>query len=150
LIFHGSGIKEESSGYLFLGKSGCGKSTMLKIWRRENKNVNIQDENVIIRRIRDSFSAFSLPGYSAKTESRFDGAKLKKIFFLHHTNKNSLKKLDPSLASYLLLRSSNFHLSIRSLDSLLNFCKGLASDVPCYSLGFKPDSNVVNFLRKIH
>jgi len=149
LIFHGSGVREGDNGYLFLGKSGCGKSTMLKIWKRENENINIRDENVIIRRIGNSFSLFSLPGYAAKVDLHFDGTEIKKIFFLRHASKNYAKKIDPSSAPYLLLRNSNFHLSIQSLDSLLGFCRGLASNIPCYSLGFRPDSNIINFLRKI-
>jgi len=134
LIVHGSAVRDADKVYLFLGRSGCGKSTMLKIWKRENKNTIIQDENVIIRGVNNSFLVFSLPGYTINANPLFDGAKLKKIFFLHHANKNTVKELNPLSATHLLLRNSNFQLSVKSLDTLLSFSERLTSGGACYSL----------------
>lgn len=147
-IFHSSAVVENNKSYLFIGPRGSGKSTMAKIWSDKEKSL-IQDESIIIQKAKGTFLDFPTPGFRTNLRPPFNGTRIDKIFFLYHSKKNEARQLKPSKASYLLLGNSAFHSVVAPLDHYIEFCKELASQVPCYSLGFVPNSRIVDFIRRI-
>jgi len=152
MILHSSGIVDDGKAYLFIGGPGAGKSTMAELWRQAGGKM-LQDEKIIVRKNKGSFLAFSIPGYGGTNlKPAFKGIKIEKIFFIYHSQKNEIKQLNSSGATYHLLRNGSgalFYLGIDSLDWYIRFCKELALRIPCYSLGFVPDRKVIDFIREI-
>ncbi len=66
-LFHSSVVSYEGRGYMFLGKSGTGKSTHSSLWLRYIKDTKlVNDDNPVVRRMPDGFYVFGSP-WSGKT-----------------------------------------------------------------------------------
>lgn len=67
LLFHSSVIEKEGKGYLFLGKSGTGKSTHSRLWLEHIPDTSLlNDDNPVIRIIDGKAFAYGSP-WSGKT-----------------------------------------------------------------------------------
>jgi len=151
IIFHGSGIIDKESACLFIGESGQGKTTMAKLWDKAGGMV-LHDEKIIVKKEKDHFYAFSMPGHESNIKSTFSGAKISKIFFIYHSRSNQAKKIASTEAARSLLKNGSgslFFLSGDSLDGYIQFCKQLADRISCYSLGFVPNGEIIDFIRGI-
>ena len=66
-LFHAAVISFEGKGYMFLGKSGTGKSTHSSLWLRHIEGTElVNDDNPVVRRLPDGFYLFGSP-WSGKT-----------------------------------------------------------------------------------
>lgn len=148
-LFHACGVVDGSSSYLFLGHSGCGKSTMAGLW--QNEAVVLHDDLIPVRKVDRSYSAFPMPGYNTGLGRRFSqGVPISKIFFIHHSSRNKISQKTGILAStLLLLRSIQTVPDLNITKNIQRFCARLAKKIPCYSLGFVPDKKVLDFVRKV-
>ena len=66
-LFHSSVVSLEGYGYMFLGKSGTGKSTHSSLWLKHIEGTAlVNDDNPVVRRMPDGFYVFGSP-WSGKT-----------------------------------------------------------------------------------
>jgi len=66
-LFHSSVVSCAGYGYMFLGKSGTGKSTHSSLWLKHISGTElINDDNPVVRRMPDGFYVFGSP-WSGKT-----------------------------------------------------------------------------------
>lgn len=66
-LFHSSVVSCGGYGYMFLGKSGTGKSTHSSLWLKHIEGTElINDDNPVVRRMSDGFYVFGSP-WSGKT-----------------------------------------------------------------------------------
>jgi len=66
-LFHSSVVSYAGYGYMFLGKSGTGKSTHSSLWLKHIDGTElINDDNPVVRRMPDGFYVFGSP-WSGKT-----------------------------------------------------------------------------------
>ena len=66
-LFHSSVVSCAGFGYMFLGKSGTGKSTHSSLWLKHiNGTELVNDDNPVVRRMPDGFYVFGSP-WSGKT-----------------------------------------------------------------------------------
>lgn len=66
-LFHSSVVSYQGYGYMFLGKSGTGKSTHSSLWLKHIKGTElVNDDNPVVRRLSDGFYVFGSP-WSGKT-----------------------------------------------------------------------------------
>ena len=66
-LFHSSVVSYEGRAYMFLGKSGTGKSTHSSLWLRYIEGTElVNDDNPVVRRTDDGFCVFGSP-WSGKT-----------------------------------------------------------------------------------
>ena len=66
-LFHSSVISCEERAYMFLGKSGTGKSTHSSLWLKHIEGTAlVNDDNPVVRRMPDGFYVFGSP-WSGKT-----------------------------------------------------------------------------------
>ncbi len=67
LLFHSSVVVHEGKAYLFLGKSGTGKSTHTSLWVKHIPGSRLlNDDNPVVRILPDGVSVFGSP-WSGKT-----------------------------------------------------------------------------------
>lgn len=66
-LFHSSVVSYEGRAYMFLGKSGTGKSTHSSLWLKYIEGTElVNDDNPVVRRMPDGFYVFGSP-WSGKT-----------------------------------------------------------------------------------
>ena len=150
VTLHGCGIVLEDKGILFLGESGAGKSTLARMWDQENGVDILSDDRVIVRKQGSQFRVYGTPWHGEATFGSPREAKLERIFFLKHGQKNSLKEMkgiDP--LSHLLTCSFPPLWDSQAMEFILEFFSHLATKVPCQELSFRPEKSVLALVKKI-
>jgi hypothetical protein len=150
-MFHACGVVDGANGYIFLGESGLGKTTIAKLWLKNNAKV-INDDRLIIYKQRGSFIITSGEIFRKDTCDTYSGprkAALKKIFFLKHGVKNELIARNYRDAFEQMLKDSlTLDWNKEMLKNMLSFYLDLANSIKCYDLEFVPDSSCIDFIRE--
>ena len=102
-LFHSSVVCCAGYGYMFLGKSGTGKSTHSSLWLKNISGTElINDDNPVVRRMPDGFYVFGSP-WSGKTPCyRNVRYPLGGVVQLSQAPYNKIQRLKP-LAAYAAL-----------------------------------------------
>ena len=102
-LFHSSVVSCGGYGYMFLGKSGTGKSTHSSLWLKHIQGTElINDDNPVVRRLPDGFYVFGSP-WSGKTPCyRNVRYPLGGVVQLSQAPYNKIQRLRP-LAAYAAL-----------------------------------------------
>jgi len=153
VIIHSAGIKDGGRGYLFAGPSCAGKSTISRIWNNFSGIKILNDDRIVIRKKKSQFFIYSTPwagDFSDYLRFPLPRAKLRKIFFIYHKNRNKAVKVSPR---------ENFNLFFLSvfppfwdkncLKFVLNFLMDSISYVSCYKLDVKNNEEVVDYIRDL-
>jgi len=154
IFTHAIGVRNLGhQGLLFAGKSGCGKTTMAKLWHKHSKAMVLNDDRIIVRKIKGKFFIYGSPWHGEFSDyltSRIESAQLAKLFFIHHSPKNTVRPI---------LEKEAFNLFYPALfptfwdkgclENIACFCQDLIKNVPCFSLGFVNDKRIIGFVRKI-
>jgi hypothetical protein len=146
LLVHACGINDNGKGYLFPASPDFGKTTMALLWK--DKATVLNDERVVLR-IRDNcLWICGTPWHGDYEKISTECVPLDKIFYLHQSKKNMVRRSQGSGAALNLLTHC-FHpfWDVEGMRFIIDFAAHVASDVPCYDLGFVPDEKVVDFLR---
>jgi hypothetical protein len=146
-LLHACGIYDRGSGYLFLGISGHGKSTIAKIWF-DNKSIVLNDDRIIIREKDGEFWMYGTPWHGDFKELSLKGLPIRKIFFLRHGEKNSaVPRKGAEAVSMMLTRSFPPLWDQKGMDYTLGLLDRMAGKLPCYELNFLPDKRIIDFVR---
>ena len=141
LLAHSSVIKNNGKGYLFLGKSGTGKSTHSSLWLKYIEGSELlNDDNPVIRIYADEIVVFGSP-WSGKTPCYMnDRAQIGAFVQIKQEPENTIRRNRPLQAFAILLPS----MSAMKWDKYIynNICDSvgrLIERVPLYTLGCRPD-----------
>lgn len=145
VLVHSSGIINKNFGYLFIGKSGKGKSTIVK--NVLSKKIKIlSDELVGMVILNNSVYTFPSPFWGEMwrekekicVEKRKKLFKVRKLFFLsEHCKNTEFVKVDNFFAMKSLLSNSlYFFESTKLTKKVLNNVSKICSYVKCYKLNF--------------
>lgn len=149
LEVHGCGVVDASgAGFLFVGQSGAGKSTMARLWLDEPGAQILSDDRVVLRSDPDGIRMHGTPWHGEEPLSSAASARLSRVFLLRQQPAHALRPLSAGDAAARLLAASfpPFY-DRRAMAFSLEFCLTIPSAVPCQELGFKPDASVVDFVR---
>lgn len=153
LLIHATGIKNlHNEGLLFLGKSGAGKTTLARMYQDHSRTLILNDECIIIRKIKNRFFIFSSPWHGELSDyfSRGVGkAVLKRIFLLNKAQKNKIipAQRNTSTAS---MQSTTFlpFWDKKGLGNTLCIIQEISANTPCFKLHFKKGPSILNFIEK--
>lgn len=141
LTIHSSTVRYQGRAYMFLGKSGTGKSTHSQAWLRNFPDVELMnDDNPIIRLDDNGATAYGSP-WSGKTPCyKQTSAPIGALVGLVQAKHNKIEKLD-CVKGFVHLFSSVSTLICHSkaYDSILNTTLRLAERVPVYEFENLPD-----------
>jgi hypothetical protein len=159
ILVHACGVKKNNgAGFLFVGTSGAGKSTIANLWKTQIANVKSQkekasilsDDRIIIRKKESKFWIYGTPWHGDAKACSPERTPLEKIFFLKHGKKNSIKKIALTEAtSHLIVCSFPTFWDKKGMEFTLKFCAELAEKIPCYELGFVPDKDMLDFVEEV-
>lgn len=149
MLFHACGIDDNGAGYLFLGNSTDGKSTMAGLWSGERATV-LNDDRIVVREKDSEFWMYGTPWHGDFREISPDGLPIKKIFFLRHGETNQATLYDGVEAvSMLLTRSFPPLWDKNGMTFTTALCHLIVNKIPCYALSFVPGGDIVDFVRKL-
>ena len=149
VMLHACGIDDRGCGYLFLGNSTHGKSTMARLWF-ENHGTVLNDDRIIVRERDGEIWMYGTPWHGDFEELSPKGLPICKIFFLRHGDKNSaIPKKGAEAVSILLTRCFPPLWDKKGMEYTIGLCHHIVEKIPCHELSFEPDMKIVDFVRSI-
>jgi hypothetical protein len=148
---HACGMRDASgNGYLFLGHSGAGKSTTTRLWNQQHSMTVLSDDRIILRK-HDGMDGqaevwmYGTPWHGEAAFAAPEKSKIDKLFILEHAPENRIHQLQGSQAvGEIMARSFLPFYDAPALESTMAFLEEIVATIPCYRLGFVPDSSVVD------
>jgi len=150
LEVHGCGLVDGSeTGYLFVGQSGAGKTTMARLWLAEPGVEILSDDRVVLRGGDDGVWMYGTPWHGDAPLASPRRARLSQLSFLRQHDRHACAALAPSVAAARLLAASfpAFY-DAAALDFTLRFIEEVVRAVPARDLAFAPVPGVIEFLRR--
>lgn len=145
LLIHSSTVNDGKCGALFTAVSGTGKSTMAKIWQSCGATI-INDDMIVLRVFGSKVVAYNIPMLHYIDNSK--QTELNAIFLLSQMPENQLKRL-VGAQTVVRFMANTIHQSYspQAVKRHLSVAEKIYDIVPIYSLGFKPDADVVQLIR---
>lgn len=145
---HGCGLVDGEAGYLFVGHSGAGKTTMARLWGEAAQPVVLSDDRIVVRRHAGEAWMYGTPWHGEAQLAAARKARLRAIFILRQAASVGFRELGPVEAVPALLSMSFVpHHSKEALAFVLEFLRGLAGAIPCVELAFPRHARVVDEVR---
>jgi hypothetical protein len=141
LLFHSSVIKYNGKGYMFLGKSGTGKSTHSQLWLKYIEGSELlNDDNPAVRLIEGEPWVFGSP-WSGKTPCyKNEQVPVGGFLRLWQAPVNEIARLSTLQAYAALLPTiSNMRWEKRCADAVNATINKVISKVPVFSLKNRPE-----------
>jgi hypothetical protein len=141
-LIHSSGVDFHGRGYMLSGRSGAGKSTLSRKFALNGHEV-LSDDRIVVRKINGEFRMFGTPwsgdaGIAGNKDLPLDG-----IFFINHSEDNSIKRITPAEAVGRLMPVTSIPwYDERTMTKILTFFEELVSACPAYDLFFRLDIDV--------
>jgi hypothetical protein len=147
LLLHAAGLSFHEQGYVFTGASGTGKSTIAELFANRGAAV-LSDERLILRRHGTGFSLYGTPWVGSGNYAENSSAPITGLYCINHgQDRHRIESLVPSKSMTLLLQQAFVPYWDRiGLESMLDFLVSLTTQVPCYSLAFLKQADVVDLL----
>lgn len=142
-LFHSAVVVRDGVGYMFLGKSGTGKSTHARLWRQRFSDVELlNDDNPVVRLEEDGAWVYGSP-WSGKTPCYKNArARLGAVVDLRQAARNKIYPLRGIEAYLSLVYSISGMRWNRSLADGLHATENrLAQEIPMFRLECLPDEN---------
>jgi hypothetical protein len=147
-VVHACGIADGGGCILFCGRSGIGKTTMARLWRR-NGGVLLNDDRVIVRLREGVVMASPTPWHGEEPEIHVLELPVRAICHLAQSAINRLAGLGPSDAAARLIATSVLPFYEQaSMERALAAAVAVAERVPSFALDFAPDDHAVEFCRR--
>ena len=142
LEMHASVVMQDGKGYLFLGKSGTGKSTHSSLWLKHIPGSELlNDDNPILKLEADgSVRVYGSP-WSGKTPCyKAKDVPVGAVVRIRQAPENHIERL-PGLQAYasLMASASSFRPFKELADGWHRTLEALSAQVPCFILDCLPD-----------
>lgn len=148
-IMHSLGIILNGNGYLFVGHSSAGKSTMAQILRKEA--VILCDDRNIIRNMNNELRVYGTWSHGDVPDISPLSAPLKGIFFLEKSDGNALISVNEnSIGLKILLACLIRPLATSEWWGLsMDLITDVLKTIPCWKLKFDKSGEVLDLLRNL-
>ena len=142
-LFHSAVVSHDGYGYMFLGKSGTGKSTHARLWLANIENTTLlNDDNPVVRVHPDGIKVYGSP-WSGKTPCyKNESCPLGGIVLLQQAPYNKIRALRGIEAYAAVLTSiSGKRWDKKIADGLHETENAIAKDAHVYHLECLPDND---------
>lgn len=143
LLMHASVTLYKERGFLFLGKSGTGKSTHSSLWLRYIPHTSLlNDDNPVVRVVRNRVIVYGTP-WSGKTPCYINhSAPADAFVMLQQSPHNAIQRANPVHAfAYLLASCSSMIWDSPTYHAILRTINRVISRVSVYHLECLPDTD---------
>ncbi len=148
-IIHSLGAILDDSGYLFVGHSDAGKSTMARLLMKE-ATILCDDRN-IIRKSDDGFRVYGTWSHGEVPDISPLSAPLKGIFFLEKSDTNELIRVHDTADALKIFLACLIRPMVTAswLNRTLDLISEVLKKIPCWRMQFDRSGGVLNLLRGI-
>lgn len=135
-LFHGSAICMDGNGYLFTAKSGTGKSTHTRIWRKVFGEgcIVVNDDKPLLLVTDDAVMVCGTPWDGKHRRSTNTIVPLKGLAILERGQENEIASVDDSTALPLLLQQSYRPSNPAAMVKTLKLLEQVMNKVALYRL----------------
>ena len=149
-LLHACCIDDNGSGYLFLGQSGAGKSTMANLWNNEKGITVLSDDRVLLSMTEEGLTAYGTPWHGTEKYAVNARVPVEKIFFISHADENSVLTVNGITAVSELVRNAFLPFWDRDrMEYSTEFLIQVSQNARLFRLGVYPDTKVIDFIRNI-
>ncbi len=147
LLLHGAGAEIGGRGCVFLGRSGAGKTTLVRQFAGLPLTTVLSDDRVILRPAARGFDAHGTPWPGEGGQAVNRKTPLETLFFLSQWPSNEIRPLHGREAVERLFPVASVPwYDKQALDPILETCERLVKTVPAYELRFVPTPEVGQML----
>ncbi len=143
-VMHGCAVAHAAKGFLFLGPSGRGKTTIARL---SQKDVVLHDEAVYVSSRQERYFIESMPHASDIKNLGNSRIQLRAVFFLSHGDTNDVVRLAGSAAAAKAVQLISPPLPMdgvsrgRIIEEMLGFACAASKAVPFFNLQFSNRDN---------
>jgi len=150
LLLHGSAVAVDGQGFLFLARSGTGKSTHTRFWREafEQRAVMINDDKPFLKLHEDSVTVFGSPWSGKHGLDSNIAVPLKGICILERGEKNTICPITPAEAMPMLHKQVYHPLDPAKADGLIAMLDHLAAHIPLWHMACTKDLSAAHMAYK--
>lgn len=136
LLFHGSVVAVDGQAYLFTAKSGTGKSTHTRLWRKllGNRAVMVNDDKPFLLLREDGVLACGSPWNGKHGLGENVQVPIKAVCILERGSQNQIREISPKEALFMLLQQSNRPMNPEKLPKYLELIDRLSAGVRFYRM----------------
>lgn len=146
-MLHACGVDRGGRGLLCVGASGRGKTTLARLWAGRGCGRILNDDRIVVRFHDDVAHMYGTPWHGELDAVCAASVPVEGVVLIEHAPVNQLRPLPPAEAAFRLMADCFApHWSRAGLESTLACIERLVDRVPCYHLGFVPDTNVLEIL----
>ena len=141
LLFHGSVVAVDGTGYLFTAKSGTGKSTHTRLWREVlgGRAVMVNDDKPFLRMTESGVLACGTPWNGKHRLGENICVPLRAVCILERGTENRIRQIPAGEAVVMLLQQSNRPMDGRLLPKYLELVDRLAGSTAFFRLSCNMD-----------
>lgn len=134
VLIHSSGVVHNNMAYMFIGHSGSGKSTVVRL---SEPRVALSDEAILVQKLNEKLYCWGSP-YGREHSGTNIYQELGGCLFLVQDTRTYVKKLTlmeglPKLVTNLWCITDMKDIS----SDILDICEQIARTIPCYELHFE-------------
>jgi hypothetical protein len=148
---HGCGVVDrDSTGYLFVGQSGAGKTTMARLWLAADPQVDIlSDDRVVLRTDAEGVWMYGTPWHGEEPLASPRRARLGGVFFLRHDKRDEVAPVGrvDGVARLFAASFPPFY-DAAAVGFTLDFISAVLDGVPAVELRFAPTPRVLELVRR--
>lgn len=136
-LFHSAVIEYGGDGFAFAAKSGTGKSTHIKLWRRRfGEGVHVVNgDKPILRFENGKLYAYGTPWCGKEGWQTNTRVPLKALCFLERSAENRIRRIGADEAVMLMFHQILTPQDMETVDSLFPLLDKTLREIPCYILG---------------
>lgn len=137
LLFHGSVIAVDGTGYLFTAKSGTGKSTHTRLWREVfgDRAVMVNDDKPLLKVTDDGMIAYGTPWDGKHHLSSNISVPLKAICILERSRENHIESVLKKDVFPMLMQQSYRPADPVAMAKTMSLVDRMSSNVKLYRAG---------------
>jgi hypothetical protein len=145
LEVHACGLMVRGGAVLLCGRSGAGKSTTARLWRRARpRTLILSDDRVAVRPVRDGLRAWGTPWHGDAGCASAASGRVRAFFFLEQAGESGATPLSaPEAAARLVAAAFYPTWEAETVTRVLDTCTRIALDTPSYLLRFRKDGTAV-------
>jgi hypothetical protein len=148
LVVHGAGISDGQQGYLFTGPSGAGKSTIAELWSFVPDALVLGEDTSLVVWQDGRPMVYGTPWHQDPARCSPGGFPLAGVFVLAHGQQNRAVPCGRAEGAAALLANCLLPTYRRAaMQGILEGVNRLSGCVPVRRLAFRPDRDVVEYVR---
>ncbi len=147
LLLHAGAAKAFGRAWLFSGRSGAGKSTILRLLSGVPDVSLTNDDRTVVRNRQSGFQAYGTPWAGEAGLATNESAPTAGILFLTKSDQNEIRPLSPTAAFDRLMPVASIPWYDRALmNEVMTTCEAFIQTVPAFDLRFKPTEEIAGML----